>query len=95
MTSTGRSYALDFDNAFHYPYGTKSMYVCICRAVTEREVESAIDAGATTVEAVTSACCAGDDCGACHGVIEDMIERRWGEHVAARRRLPLVGNRAA
>jgi len=42
------------------------MYACICRAVTEQEVKSTIDAGAKTVEAVTRACCAGDDCGACH-----------------------------
>lgn len=57
------------------------MYVCICRAVTEEKVKAAIDAGADRVEAVTAACCAGDDCGACHCVIEDMIEDRWG-HVA-------------
>jgi bacterioferritin-associated ferredoxin len=58
------------------------MYVCICRAVTEESVRAAIDAGAETVEAVTAACCAGDDCGACHDVIEDMIENR--------KRLPVV-----
>lgn len=51
------------------------MYVCLCRAVTEQEVRASIDAGADTVEAVTAACCAGDDCGACHGSIEDMIEK--------------------
>jgi bacterioferritin-associated ferredoxin len=65
------------------------MYVCICRAVTQNQVKAAIDAGADTVEAVTAACCAGDDCGACHGVIEDMIEDRWGE-VPAGKRLPVV-----
>jgi len=53
------------------------MFVCVCRAVTEQEVKAAIDEGATTVQAVTSACCAGDDCGACHGTIRDMIEERW------------------
>lgn len=58
------------------------MYVCICRAVTEESVRAAIEGGAETVEAVTAACCAGDDCGACHDVIEDMIENR--------KRLPLV-----
>jgi bacterioferritin-associated ferredoxin len=54
------------------------MYVCICRAVTELEVKAAIEGGARTVDAVTGACCAGDDCGACHNTIEDMIEERWG-----------------
>ena len=50
------------------------MYVCVCRAVTDKEVDAAIEAGADTVEAVTAACCAGDDCGACRSLIEDMID---------------------
>lgn len=74
------------------------MYVCICRAVTEEAVNAAIDAGADTVEAVTATCCAGDDCGSCHQVIEDMIEARTGERplpttrsaVPGRRTLPVV-----
>jgi bacterioferritin-associated ferredoxin len=70
------------------------MYVCVCRAVKEEQVRAAIEAGAETVSAVTAACCAGDDCGACHGVIEEMIEehqeRTAPEEVAARRRLPVV-----
>jgi bacterioferritin-associated ferredoxin len=50
------------------------MYVCVCMAVTEAEVERAIAGGATTREAVTRACRAGGDCGACHGMIEHKIE---------------------
>jgi bacterioferritin-associated ferredoxin len=65
------------------------MYVCICRAVTEDTVKAAIDAGADTVEAVTGACCAGDDCGSCHQVIEEMIEARTGKR-PERRALPVV-----
>ena len=71
------------------------MYVCVCRAVTEREVKSAIDQGARTVEAVTGACCAGDDCGACRGTIEDLIEDRWGASAEPAVRLPVVRERAA
>jgi bacterioferritin-associated ferredoxin len=66
------------------------MYVCICRAVTEQEVKSVIEAGATTVQAVTQTCCAGDDCGACHGAIEDMIEDRWGAAADGAVHLPVV-----
>ncbi len=65
------------------------MYVCVCRAVTEDKVKAAIDAGARSVEEVTGACCAGDDCGSCHGMIEDLIEKRWGS-VAPAKRLPVV-----
>jgi bacterioferritin-associated ferredoxin len=50
------------------------MYVCVCLAVTQAEVEAAIQGGATTRREVTRACGAGGDCGACHGMIESMIE---------------------
>jgi bacterioferritin-associated ferredoxin len=50
------------------------MYVCVCLAVSDTEVRAAIEDGATTRQAVTHACGAGGDCGACHGMIEDMIE---------------------
>jgi bacterioferritin-associated ferredoxin len=43
-------------------------------AVTEAEVEGAITKGAHTREAVTRSCRAGGDCGACHHMIETMIE---------------------
>jgi bacterioferritin-associated ferredoxin len=52
------------------------MFVCICHAVSDREVEAAIEGGCATREAVTKACRAGGDCGACHQTIEDMIEDR-------------------
>ncbi len=71
------------------------MYVCVCRAVTEREVKAAIEHGAKTVQAVTNSCCAGDDCGACRGAIEDLIEDRWGVAAEPALRLPVVRERAA
>jgi bacterioferritin-associated ferredoxin len=64
------------------------VYVCVCLAVSETEVRDAIEGGATTREAVTRACRAGGDCGACHQMIEDMIEdaaeARMSDLVAAR-----------
>jgi bacterioferritin-associated ferredoxin len=65
------------------------MYVCVCRAVTEEKVKAVIDAGAQSVEAVTAACCAGEDCGACQEMIEGMIEERHGG-VEPSRRLRVV-----
>jgi bacterioferritin-associated ferredoxin len=50
------------------------MYVCVCNAVTEREVGDAIEGGARTRTEVTRACGAGGDCGSCHGMIETMLE---------------------
>ncbi len=68
------------------------MYVCICRAVTEERVRAAIASGAHTVSAVTAACCAGDDCGACHGLVEEMIEEHLETRAEPRtqRKLPVV-----
>jgi bacterioferritin-associated ferredoxin len=73
----------------------KKMFVCICRAVTEQQVAAAIDGGASSREAVTRACRAGDDCGACHGTIEDMIDEHGDRRACAGGsvRLPLVDDR--
>jgi|GEM_PF-1541442 len=59
------------------------MYVCVCKAVTEAEVEAAIADGATTREAVTRVCRAGGDCGACHGMIDAKIEDHLEDCAAA------------
>jgi bacterioferritin-associated ferredoxin len=67
------------------------MYVCVCRAVCDREVESVIDAGASTVDDVTKACGAGSDCGACHREIADRLARRVELDVACtKRRLGVI-----
>lgn len=72
------------------------MFVCICRGVTEHQVEVAIESGATTVEAVSQACRAGGDCGACHGTIEAMIDDGFERRActAGTGRLPVVHERA-
>lgn len=61
------------------------MYVCVCLAVTESEVRAAIEAGATTREVVTKHCRAGGDCGACHGMINQMIEDHLEDQLDAAR----------
>ena len=66
------------------------MFVCVCRAVTEQEVKAAVEAGADSVVAVTGACQAGDDCGACHQTIEDMIEEHIEAQGCSKRRLSIV-----
>lgn len=61
------------------------MYVCVCLAVTETEVRTAIQAGATTREVVTQHCRAGGDCGSCHGMINQMIEDHLEDQLEASR----------
>jgi bacterioferritin-associated ferredoxin len=50
------------------------MVLCICRAVTEREIDAAVRAGASSVDAVAACCGAGTDCGACRDAIAQRID---------------------
>jgi bacterioferritin-associated ferredoxin len=52
------------------------MIVCVCHAVSEEEVLTAVESGARSVGAVTRACRAGGDCGACHETIAKMVAER-------------------
>ena len=51
------------------------MVLCICQAVTDREVDAAILQGARSVAAVSRACGAARGCGCCTTAIERRIER--------------------
>ena len=51
------------------------MIVCLCHAVRDRELDSAIADGAESVEEVGRQCGAGTGCGACIPEIEDRLER--------------------
>jgi bacterioferritin-associated ferredoxin len=51
------------------------MYVCICQAITEAEIASAIDDGAHTVEQLRDRLSAATCCGACADVVADCIDR--------------------
>ena len=54
----------------------RSVYVCSCKAVTDRTVDAAIASGATSVEAITAKCTAGGRCGGCWPALERMLEER-------------------
>jgi bacterioferritin-associated ferredoxin len=57
------------------------VYVCICYAVTDNEVNAEIALGARSVEDVGDRCDAGTGCGSCHDKIDTLLV------AAARRRL--------
>lgn len=48
------------------------MIVCICRGVSDRTINRAIDDGARTI-ADLKACGIGDCCGGCHGSLRTML----------------------
>jgi bacterioferritin-associated ferredoxin len=49
------------------------VYVCLCRVVTRKAVEAAIDGGARTVEEVSKRSGAGTDCGKCRRTIARLL----------------------
>jgi bacterioferritin-associated ferredoxin len=49
------------------------MYVCICHAVTERELRDEIAGGAHTEDAIGTRCGAGTSCGMCLDRICDLL----------------------
>lgn len=49
------------------------MYVCACRAVTDREVHGAVAAGAVDLEDLAAHCGAGATCGGCVPALLDIL----------------------
>jgi bacterioferritin-associated ferredoxin len=60
-------------------FKSNSMYVCICAAVTEREVLEAIDQGAATVEEVSFCTGAGQHCGTCTRALTSIVDACTGD----------------
>lgn len=52
------------------------MYVCLCNAFTDRDVNRAVDAGATTVAQVYKRLEAVPQCGKCKTMIREIITDR-------------------
>lgn len=50
------------------------MYVCICNAVTERQILQAVAGGARTVADLKQALKVGTRCGACASFAEEVLE---------------------
>jgi bacterioferritin-associated ferredoxin len=50
------------------------MYICGCRAVTDREVHAAVQAGARSAAEVAARCGAGSRCGSCVDLVRAVVE---------------------
>ncbi len=50
------------------------MYVCICHAVTDREIREAIDRGARSLMEVQSCLPVASCCGRCEATARDVVE---------------------
>jgi bacterioferritin-associated ferredoxin len=58
------------------------MFVCHCRAVTDREIREAIAAGARDLAAVGRRCGAGITCGGCCPLIQQLLAEHAGKAAA-------------
>lgn len=56
------------------------MYVCVCNAVTERQVYEAIDNGAKTLKALSNQLNVGTQCGACIGCAKQCLSTAANQH---------------
>ena len=52
------------------------MYVCVCNAVTEKQVQQAIDNGAVTVALLKEELNVANHCGACGDCLQACLSRR-------------------
>jgi NAD(P)H-nitrite reductase large subunit len=61
---------------FNIIWGSRlALLVCHCNAVCDRTIRECIRDGARCVDDVARACQAGNGCGGCHEVIEDLLAR--------------------
>ena len=61
------------------------MIVCSCTGSTDRDVQSALDAGAASLDAIGETCSAGSFCGGCHSSLSALLRLRGCETCPNRR----------
>jgi bacterioferritin-associated ferredoxin len=59
------------------------MIVCLCRGISEHEILRVMATGAGTPDAITAACGAGGDCGACTVLLADLLAESESTTVGA------------
>lgn len=59
------------------------MYVCVCKAVTDRQLETAIHEGLCTRRQLFECFGVGGDCGKCNKDIRDMLDCGKSEKLMA------------
>jgi bacterioferritin-associated ferredoxin len=71
------------------------MYICHCRAVSDREITAKIQQGAESVDDLGRRCGAGAGCGGCRPVLAELLEeeRRLRRSRRESRALVTVGGR--
>ncbi len=55
------------------------MFVCLCKAVTDKQINDAVDAGAQSVTQLEESCGAGTGCGRCREFAQELIDQRLAD----------------
>lgn len=60
------------------------MIVCICNAITERDIDEAIAAGATSATALREQLAVSSQCGSCKDCVEACLDRALSSQLTSR-----------
>ncbi|MEX2523755.1 MAG: (2Fe-2S)-binding protein [Gammaproteobacteria bacterium] len=52
------------------------MFVCVCHAITDREIDQAVEDGAVTLDQLKDELDVGTSCGTCAEYIEQRLQER-------------------
>jgi bacterioferritin-associated ferredoxin len=55
------------------------MFVCVCHAVTDRDIHRAVDEGIAHIEQLEDRCGVGSSCGSCRPIAQELIDSRLSE----------------
>jgi bacterioferritin-associated ferredoxin len=66
------------------------MYVCVCNAVTDSDILSAVDGGVRTQRQLTRETGCSGSCGKCRVMAGEILRQALNEHREVRELLPLM-----
>ncbi|MGZ4977016.1 MAG: (2Fe-2S)-binding protein [Methylobacter sp.] len=66
------------------------MYVCVCKAVTDSQILTAIDNGVCTRKKLTHCFGIGKDCGKCNKEVNALLEQRMTQALPPAMNQPIL-----
>ena len=67
------------------------MYICLCKAVTDHDIEATVIAGASTMLEVQEALEVGTGCGSCAGAAQVVIDQTLARSASSPRNIDVSG----
>lgn len=66
------------------------MYVCVCKGVTDKQIEAAVEAGARRMRCLSRQTGLGTQCGKCCCDAQDILKKHVGDVQTRERLIPLL-----